>query len=314
MPAARLFDMAMKRCIRGAAEIDDVGDLPYTIVKPILKQVKNAAQLAALEKNSPHLIGETAGLWRDFIVRDIPKKLRDEYDYEPRDPKNWYNVWKKLKRQADKRARETAEATIKNLKALKEDKEENVMAEMKGVWLPNRRGTTTAPPRPGGSTLLSNLRREAQKKKGPVKVPTRWGGAAPRTVVTHAPMSMLENHNATKEIQARTQAITRPQTLRGPPPRSAPVARRPTPQVQTRPAPRRMQPSSTVRPTPAATPTPARNLDVVERRRLSEAEFANIKHDGASASTAPSRKRPAPASSKPSPANFLVQPKRRKIG
>lgn len=299
MPAPPLFDIAMRQCIRGAKNIEDVGDLPYSIVKPILSNIKNAAQLHVLEENSPHLVGETADLWREFVARDIPKAVRETVDYEPSDPKNWYKVWKTLKRRSDRQAQEAAAELIKKLNADKKTKEENITEPLKGIRAGNRIGTT-GPARPSGKVFLAKLRPNAQKKGISTAVNTWQHRMAPRNVVTRAPIAMLEDYQAKKEIQAKFQ------TSKPPPIRPQSTVASST----TRHLPQRPQTQTVPRPAPKAGQPSARTLDVVERRRLSEAEFASMGLDGAS--DAPPRKRPAPAPSKP--ANLFIQRKRQKTG
>ena len=43
--AATLFAMSQRACIRNVADIDDVSDLRYEILQPILKKIENPAQL-----------------------------------------------------------------------------------------------------------------------------------------------------------------------------------------------------------------------------------------------------------------------------
>ncbi|KAI9701755.1 MAG: hypothetical protein M1836_001098 [Candelina mexicana] len=94
MPVASLFQLAKWACIRNIEAIVDVGDAPYTVVRPILLKVKNPKQLEALEAACPQLIGHDAELWREFIKRDVPKW--ETKRAEPKNPKNWYKVYQKL--------------------------------------------------------------------------------------------------------------------------------------------------------------------------------------------------------------------------
>lgn len=45
--AATLFAMSQRACIRNVADIDDVSDLRYEILQPILKRIENPAQLVS---------------------------------------------------------------------------------------------------------------------------------------------------------------------------------------------------------------------------------------------------------------------------
>lgn len=48
--AATLFDMAQRACIRNVMDMYDVGDLRYEIIRPVLKNVTNPAQLVSIHQ------------------------------------------------------------------------------------------------------------------------------------------------------------------------------------------------------------------------------------------------------------------------
>ncbi|KMU75559.1 hypothetical protein CISG_04962 [Coccidioides immitis RMSCC 3703] len=89
--------MARRACVKQAKAIDDVGDAPYGLVRPILLKVENPRQLHALETNSPQLKEYTGEIWIEFIKRDIPfwrdVKL-------PENPESWFNFYRSLRQQA----------------------------------------------------------------------------------------------------------------------------------------------------------------------------------------------------------------------
>ncbi|KAF3188251.1 hypothetical protein TWF106_006128 [Orbilia oligospora] len=70
-PIPTLFELAKRVCIRHINVIDDVGDLPYSIVKPILIRVECPDKLKTIEENCPQLVPEINELWQLFILRDI---------------------------------------------------------------------------------------------------------------------------------------------------------------------------------------------------------------------------------------------------
>ena len=100
-----LADMACRAAIRNVDTIWDIGDLPYCVAMPFLREIKNPDQLAEIEASAMQLpyMDETARLWKAFIKRDIPgwqQKL-----VEPKDAKMWPNVYRKLKREELERMR-----------------------------------------------------------------------------------------------------------------------------------------------------------------------------------------------------------------
>ncbi|KAK6348602.1 hypothetical protein TWF718_006390 [Orbilia javanica] len=74
-----LFDLAKRVCIRNVNHIDDIGDLPYSVVKPILERVVSPRQLKTIEKNCPQLVPETNELWQIFIRRDVGREALDNF-------------------------------------------------------------------------------------------------------------------------------------------------------------------------------------------------------------------------------------------
>lgn len=68
-----LYDIALWRCIQLASRITDVGDIPYHLVRPVLKKL-NAKQLLTVEQNSPSIAPESDELWALLIERDFPDR------------------------------------------------------------------------------------------------------------------------------------------------------------------------------------------------------------------------------------------------
>lgn len=68
-----LYEIALWKCIQLSARITDVGDIPYPLVKPVLKRL-NAKQLMVVEQNSPALMPESDELWSALIERDFPDR------------------------------------------------------------------------------------------------------------------------------------------------------------------------------------------------------------------------------------------------
>ncbi|KAK6358665.1 hypothetical protein TWF730_007988 [Orbilia blumenaviensis] len=81
-----LFELAKRVCIRHTNHINDVGELPYSVIRPVLIRVEDPDRLKEIEKNSPQLVPETDELWQSFIRRhlgeDVLDRLLNPVDYE----------------------------------------------------------------------------------------------------------------------------------------------------------------------------------------------------------------------------------------
>lgn len=123
MPAPTLTSMAQRACIRSLDNILDVADIPYELIKPVLRKIRNPQQLHNLEQASPHIADADAELWRAFIARDIPN-WQDKI-IEPKNPRSWWKVYRKLVRE-EERAKEEQEAKLAAaMSGIKQEKDAN---------------------------------------------------------------------------------------------------------------------------------------------------------------------------------------------
>jgi elongin-A len=123
MPVASLFELARQRLIKNIDMLRDVGDLPYSFLQPVLRFVQSPDQLLELETNCPQLLGETGEIWLRFIKRDIPDW--EKKPHEPRDPRNWSKVYRKLKKDAELEKEADKEALKQQMQALQKDRAQN---------------------------------------------------------------------------------------------------------------------------------------------------------------------------------------------
>ncbi|KAL6707602.1 hypothetical protein ACN47E_003952 [Coniothyrium glycines] len=123
MPVPALFELAKQRLVKNIDMLNDVGDLPYSFLEPVLRFIQNPDQLQELEENCTQLLGETGDIWLRFIKRDIPNW--DQRPYEPRDPRKWSKVYRKLKKDTEKEKLADAEALKQQMKALQNDRAQN---------------------------------------------------------------------------------------------------------------------------------------------------------------------------------------------
>ncbi|KAI6882921.1 hypothetical protein KC360_g5435 [Hortaea werneckii] len=123
MPAPTLISIAQRACVRALPNITDVSDIPYELLRPVLKKIINPSHLREIEQNSPHIGDADAELWRAFIVRDIPNWR--EKMLEPKNPRSWGKVYRKLVRE-EERAKEEQEAQLAAaMSGIKQEKDAN---------------------------------------------------------------------------------------------------------------------------------------------------------------------------------------------
>lgn len=120
MPVPSLFEMARQRLLKNIDLLNDVGDLPYSFLEPVLRFVQNPDQLQELEQNSPQIQGETGDIWLKMIKRDIPNW--QQRPHQPRDPRKWSLVYRKLKKDAEKEKQDQAEALKQQMRAIQQDR------------------------------------------------------------------------------------------------------------------------------------------------------------------------------------------------
>ncbi|CAO2653929.1 Nn.00g106620.m01.CDS01 [Neocucurbitaria sp. VM-36] len=123
MPVPSLFELARQRLIKNIDMLNDIGDIPFSFLEPVLRFIQNPDQLQELEENCTQLLGETGDIWLRFIKRDIPNW--DKKPHEPRDPRNWSKVYRKLKKDMEKEKQADAEALKQQMQALQKDRAQN---------------------------------------------------------------------------------------------------------------------------------------------------------------------------------------------
>ena len=123
MSPPTLISMVQRACARNIPSMQDVGDMSYELVRPILKQIDNPQQLRNIEIASPHIADQDAELWKAFIARDILQW--EEKIIEPKNPASWWKVYRKLIRE-EERAKEEQEAQLRaTMMGITKQKQEN---------------------------------------------------------------------------------------------------------------------------------------------------------------------------------------------
>ncbi|OAL00989.1 hypothetical protein IQ06DRAFT_135697 [Phaeosphaeriaceae sp. SRC1lsM3a] len=123
MPVPSLYELAKLRLIKNIDLLNDIGDIPFSFLEPILRHIKNPDQLQELEETCPQIQGETGEIWLRLIKRDIPDW--DQKPHQPRDPRNWSKVYRKLKKEAEKEKLAQETALKAQMQALQKDRAQN---------------------------------------------------------------------------------------------------------------------------------------------------------------------------------------------
>ncbi|THY58797.1 hypothetical protein D6C99_02118 [Aureobasidium pullulans] len=224
--AAPLLDMAQRACIRHVMDLQDVGELSYKVIRPVLKSVTNPAQLRQIEEASPHIAEDDAELWEAFIRRDISKAESRLKTTRPRNPSSWWKVYRKLKREDEtetKAAEEKLKAALNRHKVDKGSKQTNIVRAV----IPSgekRTGWSAGPKeKPFGAQALKNAKTAADT----ITILKRQTAQrqAGRSVAQSTPMHQLQQMRG-KVAQAPAHMIRQYAQKPGPS-RPAPIAPQP---------------------------------------------------------------------------------------
>jgi elongin-A len=123
MPVSTLYELARQRLIKNIDMLNDIGDIPFSFLEPVLRHIQNPAQLQELEENCTQIQGETGDIWLRYIKRDVPNW--DQKPHQPRDPRNWSKVYKKLMKDAEKEKLDQENQLKQQMKALQADRDVN---------------------------------------------------------------------------------------------------------------------------------------------------------------------------------------------
>ncbi|KZV92177.1 hypothetical protein EXIGLDRAFT_836653 [Exidia glandulosa HHB12029] len=139
--------------------LDDIDNVPYHLLKPVLVTV-SAQSLLRLERKAPHIALEDEGtpsvsyVWHALCLREFPSA-----DLEDADPDSWRDFYQELKEEAESRI-EQAASRMRHLRD-----EERALKRARQIVVtdkppPARRGRG-GPVRP--KTLFEKTRKEARK-------------------------------------------------------------------------------------------------------------------------------------------------------
>lgn len=302
MPALSLFELARQRLIKNIDMLRDVGDLPYSFLQPVLRFVQSPDQLMELESNCPQLLGETGEIWLRFIKRDIPDW--EKKPHEPRDPKNWSKVYRKLKKDAEREKQADEEALKQQMKALQNDRAQN-----KTLIVDSRIGYGS-----GGSRMFTG--RTTTSWGQPSGAPAKTGKAAfdklkrgmfdhgrERPKASQIPAHILaQRKNAVRQAPARMIRMAESEA-----PRSMVLSRQASTSMANKPEPSKPAPASTNRPTITQRPAPQQRNPPPTRTSLPTGQqFSVPKPRPTSSGVAPAPKRKREEYS-------MFQPKKKRV-
>jgi len=220
-----LVKLCRRTAIRNIDAIDDLGDeMPFEMLEPILRKVTDPEQLKTLEENSPQIAGLCGEMWQNLIKRDIPRW--ETKIIEPKNPKSWWKVYRKLKKE-DEMDKKAAEEQLKQaMKARMVDKDRKqativhaVMPEgnkaAKAHFAGNRSmafGGSAMSRKPTGAEALSLIRRQtfnaSNNRKVTNSVPSQEL-ANKRSQITRAPPSMVQAYARQAGVSPVKQPIPR---------------------------------------------------------------------------------------------------------
>lgn len=221
-----LMQMCKEVCIQNLAQITDLGELSYELVKDILDKVHNANQLRLIEANSPHFLSETEGLWRALIRKKFPSESA-EHRYKPDlfKDETWADVYDRYNFE-QKQKDAAAEAQLKMAFAgLKNQKEQSTTRIVAAKSLPNIRKVTRSgggPRRVGGpsgssrlafgggsrtSGIIQKARREAREAANRRQLSTASGSLLVQPgQIRAAPEAMVNDHRISAQPKLRIVA------------------------------------------------------------------------------------------------------------
>lgn len=233
MAPPTLVDICIRKCIKHAAMIHDLGDLPFHLAKPILRRIDSANQLREIELNSPHFADETTEIWKKLIARDFPNWHKK--NYVPKNPRSWYRVYAKYKRENDaelaaaqdklknafsalkahKDARTTGSIQTKDLPRLPKDGRPVGAARGPGRGLPDHLtwGGGSRTKLTDGQSFLKKARREAREIAYRRQLATPTGKLkVPEGQITRAPEAMVQQYRVQKQEELRIRAPRKPKS------------------------------------------------------------------------------------------------------
>lgn len=220
--APSLYDASKRQALRIMKNIDDLGDMPFSVAEPLLKKVQNAAHLHRIEINCPQYVGETRGIWINLIKRDIPQWN----ELEPKNPASWYKLYTKLVAAETKATAEDALILKARLDKLAAEKGDRQILTTDLLHKSQVRGSRSAKRAQSadqsslrfnngsrtkmvtGRDVVARAKREARERSQALNTHSILAQPTHKlhqraTLVQHAPASLVQQHQTANSSPAR---------------------------------------------------------------------------------------------------------------
>ncbi|KAH0536472.1 hypothetical protein FGG08_006653 [Glutinoglossum americanum] len=192
--------------------IDDIGNIPYEMIRGILIKIESPRQLVCmtrhscngylgqntltsslvqrtLERNSPQVRGVDGEIWMELIKRDVPD-WESKVD-ELRNPRDWYAVYKKLVKENEERIAADAEVLRKSLAGIKTEQ-----AKHKSKLVENPRFLPRVPVDPKLRRGANLDRKRSMLQRQGLPVPTTPAAKKTKSIIEVARREAQKQRNA----------------------------------------------------------------------------------------------------------------------
>ncbi|PWW73347.1 hypothetical protein C7212DRAFT_360591 [Tuber magnatum] len=129
-----LYLLTKNVLIKHVDSIDDIGDLDYALVRPVLLKITSPIQLKKLEANCPQIRGEDSEVWKLLIGKHFGQDALHKMELE--EPKNWSKAYDKLQKAADAAAAaatETLRAQMTKMSSAKQQSRAKILTSTVGL-------------------------------------------------------------------------------------------------------------------------------------------------------------------------------------
>jgi elongin-A len=190
-----------------------------------LNKCEDPVMLRQWEVNTPQIVGETGEIWMKFIKRDVPNWRNKRH--EPKNPRNWYKVYRKLKAEADEEERQAEELLKEKMSKIRKDEDSWKVAAPTKAIPPTGRNKAVAMQFQRGSDnnglrfttgtktkdFMSSVRRQAAESKlqktGVLARPTNTlHSGTPVSKIAQAPRYMVEDRQRQAELARKSPPRT----------------------------------------------------------------------------------------------------------
>ncbi|KAH8155134.1 uncharacterized protein LAJ45_00143 [Morchella importuna] len=143
-PVKSLYALCKNVLIKYVDTIDDVGDIDYHILRPILLKITTPKQLKKLELNCPHLLPHTSEIWHKLITRDFGASALSKRSPPSSNPHAWARVYEKHLSDAEAASAASAKTLREQMSSLN-----NAKASQRAKIVSNTSGLPPTGRRPG---------------------------------------------------------------------------------------------------------------------------------------------------------------------